>query len=365
MVTRVRLFKGSLHYRPEIVLHTAASGLIGQLDELYLVLETGKEIAGFGGVRSNVQYLAGLSPSEIEQEIRFRVANVEWDTPAEKILDEVHGAIGWSNIARALLDQTLHDTMARQRGQPLAALLAHDFQPKIETNQTLFWNDDGHMQALAEEYVGRGFKDLKLRMGVGQFEHDLRRITHLRQRFGTEIRLSADVNGQWSFAAAVAHLQALAQLDLDYIEQPLAAGDWDGLSQLARLSPTPIMLDESIRSASDIDRALDLPGAVMAHLKLIKLGGIRPLIEAAKRFTDGGITVMVGQMNEGAAATAAAAHCALAMGSVRNELYGADGINDDPASGLRYDDGCLWLPPGPGIALVPDVTKLTLLWENG
>ena len=232
MVTCVRLFKGGLHYRPEIKLHTAASGLIGQLDELYLVLETGKEIAGFGGVRSNIEYLTGLSASEIEQEICSRVANLAWDAPAEKVLDEVHGSVGWSKVARALLDQTLHDTMARQRGQPLAALLGHAFQPKIETNQTLFWNDDGDMQALAEEYVGRGFKDLKLRMGVGQFEHDLRRIAGLRQRFGADIRLSADVNGQWSFAAAVAHLQALAPLDLDYIEQPLAAGDWDGLSHL-------------------------------------------------------------------------------------------------------------------------------------
>jgi L-alanine-DL-glutamate epimerase-like enolase superfamily enzyme len=177
--------------------------------------------------------------------------------------------------------------------------------------------------------------------------------------------LSADINGQWSFTAAMAHLRALVPLDLDYIEQPLAAGDWDGLSQLSQLSPIPIMLDESIKSKSDIDRALQLPGPVMAHLKLIKLGGIRPLIEVAKRFADGGISVMVGQMNEGAAATAAAAHCALAVGSVRNELYGADGISDDPVTGLRYDSGFLWLPPGPGIALVPDVTKLTLLWENG
>jgi L-alanine-DL-glutamate epimerase-like enolase superfamily enzyme len=365
MVARVRLFKGDLHYRPAIKLYTAASGSIGRLDELYLVLETGQEIAGFGGVRSNIEYLTGLSASDVEQEICSRVASLAWDAPAEALLDEVHGAVGWSSVARALLDQTLHDTMARERGQPLAVLLGHAFRPRIETNQTLFWNDDGDMKALAEEYVGRGFKDLKLRMGVGPFEHDLRRIACLRHRFGADIRLSADVNGQWSFAAAVAHLQALAPFDLDYIEQPLAAGDWDGISHLARLSPMPIMLDESIKSASDIDRALELQGAVMAHLKLIKLGGIRPLIEAAKRFTDGGIAVMIGQMNEGAAATAAAAHCALAAGSMRNELYGADGIIDDPAAGLRYDDGFLWLPPGPGIALIPDMTKLTLLWENG
>src|SRR5262245_31322453 len=222
MVIRVRLFRGGLHYRPAIKLHTAASGLIDQLDELYLVLEIGREMAGFGGVRSNVEYLTGLPASEIQQEIHSRVAGLEWDAPAEKHLDQVHDSVGWSKVARALLDQTLHDTVAQQQGQPLAALPGNDLQPKIDTNQTLSWNDAGDMQRFADEYVGPGCKGLKLRMGIGPFEHDRRRIAGLRHRFGADIQLSADVNGQWSFAAAVAHLQALAPFDLDYIEQPLA-----------------------------------------------------------------------------------------------------------------------------------------------
>jgi L-alanine-DL-glutamate epimerase-like enolase superfamily enzyme len=364
MITRVRLFKGRLHYRPEIKLHTATSGLIDELKELYLLLEAGAEIVGFGGVRINVEYLTGLSASELECEIQSRVASLAWNSSAEETLDLVYSAVGWSTVARALFDQTLHDTIARQRREPLAELLGHAFQPNVQTNQTLFWNGDNEMRALAEEYVSRGFKDLKLRMGVGTFENDLRRMADLRHRFGDDIRLSADVNGRWSFENALANLAALAPLELEYIEQPLAPDDWDGLRRLAEVSPIPLMLDESIRSASDVDRVLDLPGMVMAHLKLLKLGGIRPLLAAAKRLKDGGVAVMVGQMNEGSAATAAAAHCALATGADRNELYGAYGIQDDPVPGLKYEHGFLWLPEGPGIALVPDFAKLTLLWEK-
>jgi len=60
---------------------------------------------------------------------------------------------------------------------------------------------------------------------------------------------------------------------------------------------------------------------------------------AARRLTDAGIPFMIGQMNEGAAATAAALHVACATSPAFAELYGADGLIDDPVSGVSYTAG--------------------------
>ena len=77
-----------------------------------------------------------------------------------------------------------------------------------------------------------------------------------------------------------------------------------------------------------------------------------------------GVGVMVGQMNEGVVSTLAAAHAAAALGTSLCEFYGADGVVGDPAGGLRYADGAVHLPPGPGLGLLPTAEVGDLIWET-
>ena len=124
------------------------------------------------------------------------------------------------------------------------------------------------------------------------------------------------------------------------------------------------MLDESMASSDDVDRVISIGGQLAAHLKLIKFGGLRPLIAAGKKLNAAGILIMVGQMNEGALATAAAAHAAIALQASGNELYGADGIINDPAETPVYQDGNVILPEASGIGPAFNASKLTTCWER-
>ncbi len=365
--TRIRLLKGRLHYAPDRILHTASSGPVPELEELILLLERDGKTLGLGSVRINIAYLSGQEPAQVEAAVCAALPTLDWSQPAEVLLDAVHGHPARPPLVRALLDQTLHDGMARCSGLPLHALLSATPEPapgpvSADTNQTLFWCDEATLLARATDYVARGFTKLKLRMGIAPLAEDLNRLHLLRDTFGVAVTLSGDVNGQWDRSTAAAALPALAALELDYLEQPLPGGDWDGLialeAQTRSLSrPLPVMLDETLSSRADITRlrALGRAGTtgLAGHLKLVKCGGIRPLMAAARSLQNAGIRVMVGQMNEGALATAAIAHCAVALGTRGNELYGADGLIDDPASGLDYDggDGRVRLPDGPGTAL--------------
>jgi L-alanine-DL-glutamate epimerase-like enolase superfamily enzyme len=262
-----------------------------------------------------------------------------------------------------LFDCALHDLVAKRAGKSVTALLGASGAGVLQTNQTLFWSSFDGFVAQARAYVDRGFLDLKVRVGVDVIAEDIRRIAELRRLFGNRIRIAADANGQWCEAEARDHLNQLAEFDLAYIEQPIAAGDWSAVERIALESPVAIMLDESVASAGDVARICGLGGKVLAHLKLVKLGGIAPTIAAARDLADAGVPFMIGQMNEGAAATAAALHVASVTVPVFAELYGADGLIDDPISGIVYADGTVRSGSGPGLGITFDARKARLLQE--
>ncbi|NDL62218.1 mandelate racemase [Enterobacteriales bacterium SAP-6] len=313
-----------------------------------------------------------------------------------------------------LLDVALHDLLARQAGMSVARWLADETTPgqqspgiapstgqqvpdiapsadggapagqrvpgispvgaatplppvSYHTNQTLFWSSREQMLQQAEAYVARGFTELKLRVGVAGFDQDLDRVGALRRRFGGAISLAADANGQWPAREALARLRALAPFDLSYLEQPIADGHADhpdhGYAALADASPIPLMLDESMSSEADLARVIGLGGKVWAHLKLVKMGGIGPALRAARQLNAAGVPFMIGQMNEGAAATAAALHVAGATRPAHAELYGADGLGNDPVAGLIYHRGLVSSPSACGLGVSFDPARAEFIQE--
>lgn len=364
MTTVVKLLCASLHYPPELVLHTASSGRITALDELYLVIECDDQLAGFGEIRENVAYLTGLQPAIVRQGVCALARGLDWAQPREAIIAEFAQArTSAPPISRALLDTALVDWTARASNIPVSELFGAPFRTEHATNQSLFVSDDEHLRATAERYVARGFRKLKLRVGARSVREDCDRLALLRGLFGDSVELAIDANGAWPLDQAIANLREMARFGLAYAEQPIAAGSWESALRLAEASPIPVMLDESLATAADIDRVLEARGKLWAHLKIIKLGGITPTIEAARRLAAAGIPFMIGQMNEGAGATAAAYHCTIATQPAHAELYGADGLIDDPVHGVSYGEGSIRVDRAPGLGVSIDTRRLETLWE--
>jgi len=357
----VTLHRSQLHYRDGLTLHTASSGSVAALDALYLRLRQGGH-TGVGEVRINIAYLNGLAPHEVISEAMGVLPTVDWKREPEWL---IHSFSDWatpfSAPLRTMLDCALHDLCAKRAGVSVARWLGAEPAGHVTwpTNQTLFWSDDETLLARADSYVARGFMDLKLRVGIGVFTDDLRRIDLLRARFGPGLKIAVDANGQWPVDMVPEYLQALAKRAVAYAEQPVAPGDWDAVERLAQDSPLPLMLDESVQSGADVERICALGGAKLAaHLKLVKLGGIAATVAAARHLAVAGVPFMIGQMNEGGAATAAALHVACATRPGWAELYGADGLYDDPVSGLVYQRGAVWSADTPGLGVAFD-TALT------
>ena len=359
---KATLWRGSLHY-DGVTLHTAASGAVNALDTLWLQLDDGR-FEGIGEVRLNIQYLHGYSVEQVLDNVTETLARQDWSLPPQAMLSGVH-AVDSTLLAptRMLIDMALHDLLAKRAGFTLAHWLgAPASAPAFRTNQTLFWASEAEMLAQAEGYVRRGFTHLKLRTGVADIATDLARLQKLRDAFDDTVSLAIDVNGQWSLQQAHSIFPLLRELGLSYVEQPLAVAD-DGL--LAQLSEygVPIMLDESLNSPAAIERLITANGALWGHLKLVKLGGIAPTFAAAQRLQAAGIPFMIGQMNEGHAATAAALQLCRALRPAFAELYGADGLIDDPVSGLTYQHGEILVTDSHGLGVHFDAARAIFLQE--
>ena len=361
---RVRLYRAELRYRGGLVLHTASSGNVPTLDELYLTVEDGSAL-GLGAVRINIAYLNGLAAEDVLARAVRTLAAIDWRRDAAALLEEQEWTRDAAAPVRMLVDVALHDYLACRAGNSLATFLGGEPGRPVRaaTNQTLFWSPFDVFVARATSYVARGFRNLKVRVAAGSFAEDLRRIGALRNMFGTAVTIAADANGQWSEAEAGANLDRLSAFDLAYLEQPLPAGNDAAMLRLAADSPIPLMVDESLAGPRDVDTVLAAEGRLWAHLKLVKLGGIAPTLRAAHRLAAARIPFMVGQMNEGTAATAAALHVACAAQAPMAELYGADGLADDPVTGLAYSEGDVAIEAGLGLGVRLDATRATLIQE--
>lgn len=142
----------------------------------------------------------------------------------------------------------------------------------------LIWMDtaDGLLRQI-EAKIAAGFRVIKMKVGALPFADELALLRTVRQAYpASQIELRLDANGAWSPVEAAVYLDRLAPLEIAFLEQPIAAGQWEALAALCRHSPIPLALDEELLAAvSDDERAALLETIRPQHLilKPMLLGG--------------------------------------------------------------------------------------------
>jgi L-alanine-DL-glutamate epimerase-like enolase superfamily enzyme len=352
-------------YRKDLPLVTPfehfASGPVRALEEVYVRIETDAGLAGVGEARGNSHYLTGDTPDAVVAQVLHHMApRLLGRDPRDLgvLVDDLDAAVVGAHGARSALDMALHDLAGRAYGVPVFELLAGGVREALPSNWSLWFGPPESLARDAADAVARGFRSLKVRVGLVPFERDIERLEAVRAAVGAGASLAVDANMAWTPREAVSHIARLGHYDLAYVEQPVAGDDLDGLRHVTRHSDVPIMADESVLSLADVFRIVRDRAADLLHLKLVKLGGIAGLVRAAAVAEAGGVGVMVGQTNEGGLATAAAAHCARAVKAAYLELYGAEGLVEDPARGFALRDGCATFPETPGLGVTLDLGAL-------
>ncbi len=266
-------------------------------------------------------HLVGSDPFALE-EIGARFA----ETPGEQ-------------AAKSAIDAALHDLQGKLLGIPAWRLLG---LPRTgpPTSFTIWLGDPDDMARRAERVAER-FRRLKLKLGGGD-GLDVDRVRAVRNV--TELPLMVDVNEWWSLDEALEAIPHLRALDVEYVEQPLRAGD-EGGAVLRERSPLPVYVDEDCHTLSDVAACAAIAHGV--NIKLAKSGGVREAIRIAHAARALGLGVMLGCMIESGLGISAG--CLVAPLCDHVDLDGNLLLAEDPCPGVVFSDGVQ--VPGEGAGL--------------
>ena len=194
-------------------------------------------------------------------------------------------------------------------------------------------------------YVNEGYMAVKLKIGDDPLK-DLDIIRDLRAQLGKGFTLRLDANQGYSVDQAVEFVGQLEDLAIEFIEQPVDAGDLDGLEEVSMASPVPIMADEAVWTAADVEKIGEADICDLINIKLMKCGGLTRAMQILEQADKFGMRSMVGCMAEGRASLAAG----LALAVSQEDVIYADldsflRLESDYSSGgLSVEDG--YLLPG-------------------
>lgn len=256
-----------------------------------------------------------------------------------------------NNFAKAGLEMACWDLLARYERSPLAQLLGGSRQEIASGVSLGIEREIGAIYALIDQYLDEGYRRIKLKIAPGW---DVDVVRAVRDRY-PEVPLQVDANSAYTLAD-LEHLRRLDDFALLLIEQPLAHDDIIDHAKLQSVLRTPVCLDESIHSADDARKALDLGACRIINIKVSRVGGLRE----AKRIHDlcygRGIPVWCGGMHEfGIGRAANIAISSLPGFTLPGDVSGSDKYfrEDLVEPGIRAVAGTIAVPSEVGLGHQP------------
>jgi O-succinylbenzoate synthase len=262
-------------------------------------------------------------------------------------------AIRGHHMAKAAIEMAAWDLYARQRGEPLARVLAPGgvTRDRIASGVSIGIQDSlADLASKVERELAAGYRRIKIKIKPGW---DLDAVDMIRRRFGS-IPLMVDANAAYTLADAD-HLARLDQYGLMMIEQPLDYEDIADHATLQRRLKTPICLDESIHSLADAREAIGLGACRIINIKPGRVGGFGESIRLHDLCAQHGIPVWHGGMLESGIGRAANIHLStLPNFSLPGDIAGSKRYFDpdliEPPIEVAAD-GTIGVPDGPGLGV--------------
>ncbi|RFC48877.1 MAG: L-alanine-DL-glutamate epimerase [Verrucomicrobia bacterium] len=302
---------------------------------------THEGISGLGEAAHNARYGESLDQVQaVLQGVGERLAPADpWKW--QPLLADLGAIGGPCRSALAAVDLALFDWIGRRLGIPLHRFfgLEPDALPLTSVSIGIGDRDEVVRKVLEAE----PHPILKIKLGGGNDEEVMEAVRSVSTK-----TVRVDANEGWKTPElALEKIRWLAGLGVELVEQPLPAGQLDGMRWLKERSPLPLVADEDVHTASD------LPGLVGAfhgiNLKLMKAGGILEAIRTIHTARALGLRIMIGCMIESSLGITAAAQ----LGAMADwlDLDGNLLIQNDPFVGAVTEQGKILLPDQPGLGV--------------
>jgi L-Ala-D/L-Glu epimerase len=299
-------------------------------------------VAGWGEASPNRFY--GETPETAVAALERLKPIVEACEPfqLESLEAQMNAALRNNGSVKSAVSAAAHDIVGKRLEVPLWKLWGLDPAKAPLSSFTIAIAPD-NAELVRRVKAAAEYPVLKIKLGSDRDEEIIRSV---RDAAPDKV-LRVDANAAWSPKHALTMIDLLKELGVEYVEQPVAATDLEGLAFVREHSSLPIVADESCVVSADVAK---LAGKVDGiNIKLSKCGGLREALRMIATARAHGMLVMAGCMIETSLAITTAAHFAPLLDYA--DFDGAALLSDDPHVGATITGGRITIPNEPGLGV--------------
>ena len=260
-------------------------------------------------------------------------------TEPERYWHYLHHLIPNNPFLVCALDIAAWDLYGKLKNKKLYELWNGDITKNPLTDYTIGIDS---IEKMVEKLKEKPWPIYKIKVGTAD---DIAIVKALRSE--TDAILRVDANAAWDVNTALKLIPQLKDLNVEFIEQPLAKDDWEGMKILFRESSLPLIADESCVFEKDVEKCAGYFHGI--NIKLTKCSGITPALRMIKKARELNLKLMVGCMNESTIGSAAIAHLLPFLDYV--DMDGPLLLEEDLATGIEYDFGKISYSDEPGLGI--------------
>lgn len=237
------------------------------------------------------------------------------------------------------LDMAAWDLYGKMNGKPLYEIWKGSMSEIPVTDYTIGIDTIEKMVAKLEE---KPWPIYKIKLGTAR---DIDILKALRNKTNATFRV--DANAGWDADTARELIPQLNELGVELVEQPLPKDDWEEMRKIYAVSELPLFADESCAGEADVEKCRGYFHGI--NIKLTKCSGITPARRMIGKARELNLQVMIGCMNESSIGSAAIAHLLPFIDHA--DMDGPLLLEEDIATGLRYDYGKVIITDEPGLGI--------------
>ncbi|HEV3110815.1 MAG TPA: o-succinylbenzoate synthase [Candidatus Binataceae bacterium] len=311
-----------------------------------------------GGTARNVVHWLTHLPRRIEG---IEVDDIPQASRRLEVRKELRAAIACG------LDIAACDLLAKEAGVSVVELLGGCRRRLVPVNATIAEDTPALAAQSARRAVESGFRCVKLKVGMmGSLAAECELVGAVRDAIGADTLLRLDANQAWDRDTAIDYIGELERFGLEFVEQPVAAHDLDGLAEVHRTVGTLIAADESVSSRATAQAIVEMGAASLLVIKPMIVGGLRPAMEIIDLALSCELEPVITTTIDSGVGIAAALHLAAsfegkrACGLATAELLECDLTSATP----QPHDGWMACPDGAGLGVEIDEVKAAAYLER-
>ncbi len=296
---------------------------------------------GYGEAPSIVYY--NISVEQMMEDLASKKKLVEKFalTDPERYWHYLHHLFPNNPFLVCALDMAAWDLFGQMKSKPLFDLWGTKWGTDLPVTDYTIGIDS--IDKMVAKMKSKPWPVYKIKLGT---DEDIEIIKALREHTDAVFRI--DANAGWTLEEALHKIPQLASLGVEFIEQPLAKENWEGMKVLFEQSVLPLIADESCVFEQDVKKCFQHFHGI--NIKLTKCSGITPALRMIKEARSLNMKVMMGSMNEGTIGSAAIAHFLPQLDYA--DLDGPLLLSADNATGLNFDFGKVILSNRPGLGVL-------------